>query len=112
MNFVNYKFLPVYGLSINIVYVFLIKIYDFVLFYFYLFAYLLVVLEFELRALCLLGRYSFYYLGHTPSQFYFSYFSVRDCGFLLRVAMDCDPSTSAFHVAGSVSMSYHTQLFC
>jgi hypothetical protein len=70
----------------------------------------LVILGFELRALCLLGRWS-YKLSHTPSPFLL-HFSDRFSCFLLMASLNCNPPTYALGVSGFIDLSHHDRFVC
>jgi hypothetical protein len=50
----------------------------------------------------MLAEKALYHLDHTPSPFCFSYFLDRVSCFLCRLALDHDPPTYAFCIAGII----------
>jgi hypothetical protein len=65
-----------------------------------------VVLEFELRALHLLGRQVLYSFSHTLVCF--RYFSCEFLSLCPELTLDCDPPTASF-VAEITDVCYHAQ---
>jgi hypothetical protein len=77
--------------------------------YGFLFFLFFLVLEFDLRAWLLLGRYSTTW-AISPALFAFSYFQVGFHTFCPRLALDFKISTSSLHLAPVIGVYHHAWL--